>query len=338
MAAGSRESFAWPSRFFPFSLMTLGIRDIAYYLPSGVRTNEEICRTHGFDEAFVSEKLGITTRHVAAADESTADLCTGAARKLLARSGVAPDSVELLIVVTQTPDYCLPHTAALVQESLNMPKSIATFDINLGCSGYIYGLSAAIAFMEANGMTTGVLITGEEYTKIMDPGDRATAPLFGDGAAATLLSHEPLYVVGKSTFGTDGSRHDALIVLGSGTREGAREPLHMDGRIIFDFMMSEVPVDITNCLKLNGLNMEDIDAWVFHQASRYMLESLAKRAGIPQDRLVVDIEDVGNTTSSSIPIAVSRRILTMDDPLERIFLSGFGVGLSWASTVLTRLR
>jgi len=315
--------------------MTIGIQNIAFHLPANRQDNAAICAAHEFDEAFIADKLGINARYIAGPDESTADLATAAARALLDASGVSADKIGLLMVVTQTPDYCLPHTSALVHAALGLAKSVAAFDVNLGCSGFVYGLSTAIGFMEANGIDFGILVTAEEYSKVMDPADRATAPLFGDGAAATLLSRTPQYAIGRTTFGTDGSRHEALIVPGSGTRAGDASPLAMEGRAIFNFMMSEVPGDVSTCLERNGLGIDDIDAWVFHQASKFMLQSVAKRIGIAQDKVVIDLEDGGNTTSSTIPIALARKVFALEAPPRRIFLSGFGVGLSWASTVIT---
>jgi 3-oxoacyl-[acyl-carrier-protein] synthase-3 len=190
--------------------------------------------------------------------------------------------------------------------------------------------------MEAQGIPAGLLVTAETYSKLIAPSDRATAPLFGDAAAATLLTRDPTYRLGAFTFGTDGTRGDALIARGSAIRRDTMAPLYMDGRGIFAFVMQQMPSDIAACLAANALQQSDIDAWVFHQASRHMIESLATRAGIPKDRLIIEMEDVGNTTSSSIPIALDRRILTGPHMPRRIFLSGFGVGLSWASTVITR--
>ena len=315
--------------------MTIGLQDIAYHLPADRQDNAAICAAHDFDEAFIAGKLGIGARYIAGPEESTADLATAAVRALFESGAAAPDQIGLLMVVTQTPDYCLPHTSALVHANLGLPKSVAAFDVNLGCSGFVYGLSAAQGFMAANDIEYGLLVTAEEYSKVMDPADRNTAPLFGDGAAAALLSRSPRYAIGRTTFGTDGSRHEALIVPGSGTHAGAAAPLAMEGRAIFNFMMSEVPGDVSACLGANGLDADDIDAWVFHQASKFMLQSVAKRIGIPQDKLVLDLEDGGNTTSSTIPIALARQVFKRDAPPRRVFLSGFGVGLSWASTVLT---
>lgn len=318
--------------------MSLGIRHIAYHVPDGVLTNDTLVERHGFDEAFIKNKLGIDTRHIAAAEESTSDLAVAAGQKVLAECNIDPATVDCLVVVTQTPDYVLPHTAALVQERMGIPTSAASFDLSLGCSGYVYGLTVALSFMSAQGLTNGLLITAEQYSKLLDQADRATAPLFGDGAAATVLGDSPIYTLGKATFGTDGTGASALIAKGTGTRDGQKQPLFMDGREIFNFMMTRVPESVDACLAQNGLKKEEIDLWVFHQASRYMITMLAKRLGIDMTKVVIEMDDIGNTTSSTIPIALNRYLGKSESRPKNILISGFGVGLSWASAVLYQVE
>jgi 3-oxoacyl-[acyl-carrier-protein] synthase III len=316
--------------------VVVGIEDIAYAVPEGIiETNEALIETHGFDAKFITEKLGIEERRKVGPDETVSGLSVRAARTLLEATKTDPASIEFLAVVTQTPDYCLPHVGAIVQQELGLPTSVASFDLGLGCSGYVYGLSLAKAFMASEGLSRGILVTAEAYSRLLDPGDRATSPLFGDGASATLLSTNPRYLIGKGTFGTNGAQHEALIARGTGTKPGVREALFMDGRAIFSFMMSEVPKDVAACLERNNLQLEQIDHFVFHQASKFMLQSVSKRMRLDPAKVIIDIADFGNTTSSTIPIALKRRILD-DTDATNILLSGFGVGLSWASTVLTR--
>ena len=177
----------------------------------------------------------------------------------------------------------------------------------------------------------------DAYSKIMSPKDKATAPLFGDAASATLLGTGGHSRLGKVSFGTDGDKHQALIVRGSGSRSEKPEPLFMDGRAIFNFMMTEVPKSVLNCLEINRLNIIDIDFFVFHQASEYMLKTLALRMKIPLSKLVVEMRDIGNTTSSSIPVALQRGGLLekhKNEKQSKILISGFGVGLSWATSIL----
>jgi len=315
--------------------MAVGIQAISFYLPGTPISNTTVIAEHDFEEPFIRNKLGITSRHFAAHDEFSSDLAVAACLKLFDQTGVDVKSIGLLIVVTQTPDYCLPHVSALVQDRTNLSSNCAAMDINLGCSGYVYGLATALALMEAQGIERGVLVTTETYSKLVSPADRATAPLFGDAATATLLGPHPIYTVGQLDFGTDGSRHEELIARGSAMRRDIVEPLFMDGRGIFSLVMEEVPKSVERCLERNGKTKSDIDLWLFHQANSFMLKSLAGLLKIPDDKLVIDMKDTGNTTSSTIPIALERQILSQDVKPNNIFLSGFGVGLSWASTILT---
>lgn len=315
--------------------MTLGIEAISHYLPGPPVDNQNVIAEHDFDEAFIRDKLGIQSRYFAADDEFASDLAVTACEKLLAATGIDPNAIGLLVVVTQTPDYCLPQVSALVQDRIGFPQTCAAFDINLGCSGYVYGLSTALAMMEAQGIAQGVLVTTETYSKLVSPADRATAPLFGDAATATLLGGNPKYTIGRADFGTDGSRHHTLIARGSGVRRDTEEPLFMDGQAIFNMVIGEIPKSVARCLDLNALSADDIDLWVFHQANQFMLRSLAKRLKIPAEKLMIDMSDTGNTTASTIPIALERQVFAGGSLPARLFLSGFGVGLSWASTVLT---
>lgn len=303
-------------------------------MPKVVRGNRELVDVNGFDEDFLNNKLGIHERRIAPVDEANSDMAVEACQNLFAESELKLEDVDCLIVVTQTPDYQLPHTAALVQDRLGLSKNTATFDVSLGCSGYVYGLSVILSFMQMNGMSNGILVTSEQYSKVMDANDRATAPLFGDGAAATWISTNSKFLLAKSAFGSDGSGCEELIVRGSGSRLEDKEPLFMNGRAIFNFMMSVVPGNIDKCLEANELDKSKIDCWVFHQASKFMLQSLAKRLAIDPDKMVVELADIGNTTSSTIPIALSRRMTRKDFVANTILISGFGVGLSWASAVL----
>ena len=318
--------------------MIIGIDYISFSLPSGqAETNEDLVSAHGFDREFISEKLGINARLKLAREEPVSELCASAISRLQEETSLNLESVECFGVVTQTPDYCLPHTSALVHGQIGLSKKCAVFDIGLGCSGYVYGLSIMRGLMLAEGLSCGILATVDAYSKIMDPGDKATVPLFGDAASATLLRNGGYARLGRTSFGTDGEKHQALIVRGSGSRAEAIQPLFMDGRAIFNFMMTEVPRSVTQCLEINELNFDDIDFFVFHQASKYMLTTLASRMKIPLDKLVIDMRDIGNTTSSSIPIALKRRLLSKNQKNKKqlnILLSGFGVGLSWASSVI----
>jgi 3-oxoacyl-[acyl-carrier-protein] synthase-3 len=296
--------------------------------------NEEIARRHGFDLAFIQGKLGIDVRYAASDKQAASDLAVGAARKALDKAGLKPSDIGLIAVVTQTPDHQIPHTAALVQHALGLPAQTAAFDISLGCSGFVYGLSVATAFMEANGIERGLLVTTDVYSKIIDPTDRATAPLFSDASAATVLGREGRYFPGRASFGSDGSGADKLIVACGGSRKPeGKKSLSMDGREIFNFMMTRVPDDVKKCLAENSKRLDEVDRFVFHQASLFMLDSLRQRLNIPKERMVYALRKCGNTVASSIPIALEG---IMDEGHKTILISGFGVGLSWASNLLFR--
>ena len=318
--------------------MNIGIDHISYAFPDGrAETNDELAATHGFDRDFISRKLGIDTRLKLKKEETVSDLCASAVNRLLEETKVDIQKVECFGVVTQTPDYCLPHTSAIVHSKIGLPKNCAAFDIGLGCSGYVYGLAIMRGLMSTEGLSCGILATADAYSKIMNPQDKATAPLFGDAASATLLRNNGSTSLGRVSFGTDGDKHQSLIARGSGSRPEKSEPLFMDGRAIFNFMMTEVPKSVLDCLEVNNLSINDIDFFVFHQASEYMLKILASRMKIPLSKLVVDMRDIGNTTSSSIPVALQRCVLAnknTNNKQSKILLSGFGVGLSWATSVL----
>jgi len=313
----------------------VGIADIATALPSNTVSSSQLAQTFGFDEAFIVQKLGIRSRRILSEDENLSDLASQAVKNVLRKTQVSPEAVELLLVVTQTADYALPPLSSIVQDKSGLHPNLLTLDLNLGCSGYVTALSVATSIMQTQGFHSGIVVTADAYSRIVDKTDRNTSPLFGDAATATLLSHSCAYDIGATTHGTDGSLREALILHGSGTAREEGGPLSMDGRAIFNFVLKIIPGDISRCLDLNKIGLDDIDAFVFHQANLFMVRSLADRLGVPRDKVILSLADVGNTTSSSIPIALESQVLNREHLPSRLLLSGFGVGLSWASTVLT---
>ena len=308
------------------------IRAIGTYLPEQVVGNDELIERFGWDRAFLEDKLGIAERHIAAEGEGAAAMGTAAAEDLLGRADLARDDVDVLVVCTQNPDYGLPHTSALVQDRLGLPKSTACFDIGLGCSGFVYGLAVVRGMLETLGLANALLVTSDPYSKVIDPSDRGTSPLFGDGAAATWIARDGAGgQVGEFTFGTDGAGARNLIV--EPDEEGAR-CLSMNGRSIFEFMLTSVPDDVDACLAKNGIGRDDVDLYLMHQASNHMLSNLMRRMGIEPERMPVRIRDTGNLVSSSIPFLIAQ--LAREGRLAgtTTLLSGFGVGLSWASAVV----
>jgi 3-oxoacyl-[acyl-carrier-protein] synthase-3 len=309
------------------------IRAIGTYLPERVLGNDELIERFDWDRAFLEEKLGIFERRIAAEGEGAADMAVAAAEDLFAKCpDLKREDVQLLIVVTQNPDYGLPHTAALVQDRLGLAKTTACFDIGLGCSGFVYGLAVVRGMLETLGLDNALLITSDPYSKVIDPADRGTSPLFGDGAAATWITREGAGgQIGEIVFGTDGSGARNLIV--EPDAEGTR-CLSMAGRAIFEFMLTTVPDDIARACAANGIEQDEIDLYLLHQASNHMLSQLVRRTGIDPERVPIRIGQTGNLVSSSIPFLIAD--LAREGALSgrTTLLSGFGVGLSWATGVV----
>ena len=313
--------------------MSIGIEMIEYYLPACTITSEELASNFSFDLSFIEEKIGVRNIYVAGDNESTSDLAVSATEKIFGKRPELKDKIGVIAVCTQTPDYQLPHTSAIVQKKLGLGKGIACFDLGLGCSGFVYGLSVVRAFMEDNNLDYGLLITAETYSKIIDEKDKNTKALFSDASAATLLSREPYLIPQQFTFGTDGNGYESLILRPTTSQKS--NYLYMDGRGIFGFVASVIPEDTKKCLRINTMRLEDIDYFIFHQASNFMLDILSKKIGITEDEKVIKCLDrFGNTVSSSIPIAIDTISDDCKNKRLKILISGFGVGLSWASTIL----
>jgi 3-oxoacyl-[acyl-carrier-protein] synthase-3 len=301
----------------------IGIAEISSYIPSKRLSNIERKEQFNTDEDFIYNKIGVGRVAVKDADEDTSDLAAKAFLNLEKKIAVNRNEIEAIILITQNPDTNIPHSSALIHEMLDFPESCACFDISLGCSGFVYGLSVIQSFMESNGMKKGLLFTSDPYSKIIDPKDKNTAPLFGDAASVSYLTDDPVYNAENFTFGTIGKESSSLIC--------KENVLSMNGRGIFNFAAKYIPIDLKNLLSKSNLNMEDIDKFIFHQGSKFIIDTLIKRTGINSNKVIFDIADYGNTVSSSIPI-ILEKILHQKN--KYIFISGFGVGLSWSSSIL----
>ena len=306
----------------------LGIAHIAAYIPGEKLDTVELATAFGRDSDFVENRIGARYLPQKGEDQKTSDIAVKALEKLCSETGLTKDDVDCVVLVTQNPDgRGLPHTSAIIQDKAGLPTSIPAFDISLGCSGYIYGLKIVQGFMSEIGIKNGVLITADPYSNIIDPEDGDTRMLFGDAATATLLSCDSaVLTVGKAMFGTDGSGAEYL--------QNKNDRLYMNGRQIFNFAATRVPTQVTELLEKEKLSMADIDMVIFHQGSKYIVETLARRLGVPDSKLALDIRETGNTISSSIPLLL-KNYLNRDD-VKTILASGFGVGLSWASALLYR--
>lgn len=334
--------------------MSARIAAVDYFLPEGVLTNESLAAQFPeWSVEKISAKTGITTRHVAGADEFSSDLATAAGRALFAGKGIDPASIEYLIVCTQSPDYYLPSTACIVQAQLGLPTTAGATDITLGCSGYIYALGLAKGLIESGQVSNVLVITADTYTKFINPLDKSVRTIFGDGAAATLVTDDgDARSIEGITYGTNGAGAKSLIVPHGGLREGeglqpksdvsARSldstgyDLYMDGPDIFNFTLEVVPPSVDAILEKAGLTGDDIDLYVFHQANAFMLDHLRKKLGVPTEKFFVALSEFGNTVSSTIPIALAEA--ERQGVLKagmRVMLLGFGVGLSWGGLVTT---
>lgn len=333
------------------------ISAIEFYLPEQILANDELADIYsGWTPDAIEQKLGVRTRRIAAPDETASDLAAQAAEKLFQRDPSLRDAIDFVVFCTQEPDHFLPTTACLLQDRLRLRQACGAFDFNLGCSGYIYGLSLSRGLIETGQARNILLLTANTYSKFINRKDRVTRPLFGDGAAATLVSKVDCDehggpMIGPFVFGTDGSGGDLLIVPAGamrippsaetavehtdskgGTR--SKNQLYMHGPGVFSFSVERVPPLVEELLGRAELQQEDIDLFVFHQANKFMLERLRKQCGIAPERFMIDMVDRGNTVASTIPIAlVDAQTSGLLKPNSRVMLVGFGVGLSWAATI-----
>jgi 3-oxoacyl-[acyl-carrier-protein] synthase-3 len=328
------------------------IRGIAYYLPETVLGNAELaeCFSNWTEEKIV-RKLGIENRPIASPGETAVDMGVNAAENLFGKGSCDHEEIDFLLFCTQSPDYFLPTSACVIHERLGLSKSCGALDFNLGCSGYVYGLSMAKGLVETGLAKNVLFITSETYSKYINAEDRASRPLFGDGASATLISavkkskKEP--PIGSFVFGTDGGGADLLIVPAGGHRlpkssetavehpDGkgsvrSKEQLKMHGPGIFSFAISRVPPMVDELLQKGGMTRQDVGCYIFHQANKYMLDRLQELCHLEGLNYFNNMLQRGNTVSSSIPIAMIDAWKSgLLKPNEWAMLIGFGVGLSW---------
>ena len=333
--------------------MHASLSAIEYYLPEQVLSTADLSAEFPeWSVEKIDDKTGIRERHISAADECSSDLAVRAAQKLFASGACTPDDIDFVLLCTQSPDYFLPTTACLVQDRLGIPTKAGALDFNLGCSGFIYGLGMAEGLIASRQASKVLLLTAETYSKFLHPRDRSVRTIFGDAAAATLLSESENVSLGPFVYGTDGKGGSNLIVPVGGMRERCvestppveeddsgnirtRQNLFMDGAEIFNFTLSAVPKSVDALLQRAGLTLDQIDLFVFHQANKYMLEHLRKRMKIPAGKFLVAMAHCGNTVSSTIPIALKHaQAEGRLQPGTNAVLVGFGVGYSWGATLL----
>lgn len=327
------------------------IKGISYYLPEKVLTNEELVKE--FPEWSVDKvaaKVGVNSRHLVCDDETAGDLAEKAARKLFEEYSIDSQSIDFVMLCTQSPDYFLPSTACILQNKLGIPTSAGALDFDLGCSGCIYGLALAKGLIASGTAKNVLLLTAETYNKYLHKSDKGNRSIFGDGAAACLISTEGIAEIGEFVLGTDGSKYEALIVKTGASRhreatgifsedvEGhvrRDDFLYMDGGAIFNFTLDVVPKLMKEILVKNNIEKDNIDYYVFHQANKFMLDTIRKVCGIPKDKFYNNLATTGNTVSSTVMIGLrdglAQKIISKG---STVMITGFGVGLSWGGTIL----
>jgi len=306
----------------------IGIEQVAGYVPVRRVSNLARCEQAGKTREFIEEKIGFCAVARRAENEETSDLCVKAFERLREKATIQVDRIDCVVVCTQNPDgRGLPHTSAVVHAKLGLSEDVAAFDISLGCSGYVFGLSVIQSFMRENSLRCGLLFTADPYSRILDPEDYDTELLFGDAASVTLVGGAPRFRMLGSRFASNGTlRHAIEVSLETGK-------LSMEGYNVFKFTMTAVPRQITACLRDNGLTMNDIDLFLFHQGSKFIVDNLARKLGIPPEKAPFMASETGNTVSSTIPLMLEGHLESAE---RRILISGFGVGLSWGTSVLER--
>lgn len=328
------------------------IRGVAAAVPEQTRTLADDAKVFGVEEVQkVSESTGVKQRHVGVT-LTTSDLCQAAAERLLSESNCALEEVDALIFISQSPDYPLPATACTLQHRLGLSQQCAAFDISLGCSGYIYGLWLASGMIASGAIRRALVLSGDTSYRLCSPEDRSVALLFGDAGTATLIEYSGDAAPSFFVLGTDGSGEHHLKVPAGGYRmewspealvrheyEGGNKrsasDLYMNGPEIFAFTLRAVPSLIKKVLANAGQTAETIDHFVFHQANKFMLDHLIKRMKLPQDKCVLGLENYGNTSSASIPLAMVTHLREQLQKEElNLVLAGFGVGFSWGGASL----
>ena len=331
----------------------VGIAGLAAAVPTNVINNyEHDLYFNREDIKEIVDKIGVRERRFADDDTCSSDLCYAAAEKLIQEMEIDRNEIDLLLFISQTPDYRMPATSVLLQERLGLSTSTVTFDINLGCSAFLYGLTVVYSLLTSGGFRKALILDGETRSKVYSQKDRKTGFLFGDAGVAALIEKDKKF--GKSWFSlnSDGSRESLIKIPAGGYRKmsscetvqekvvdeygnvRSEEQGYMNGADVFNFVIREVPKDFNRLLEHFEISRDTIDFFVFHQANSYINGFLAKKMKLPEDKLPATIEKFGNTSSVSIPLTIASELRERLNGQKRLLLSGFGVGLTWATAVL----
>ena len=331
----------------------IGITAMAAAVPKRVIKNRDYTEVFSAQEANdIVDKTGIEERRFADAETCSSDLCFAAAEKLLADNNINKEEIDLLVFISQTPDYRMPATSCTLQHRLGLPNSTIAFDISLGCSAFIYGLSVVYGLMERSGLRKALLLDGETRSKVYSPRDRRSAFLFGDGGVAALIERNPKF--GKSVFSmnSDGSRANLIMIPAGGYRKmssaetvvekvvdeygnmRSEEQGYMQGGDVFNFVIREIPRDIKKTVAYAGLEMDSFDYVVFHQANNFINSYITKKMKLDIDRIPSTIAKFGNTSSVSVPLTIVSELKDKLDGKKELLLSAFGVGMTSATGIV----
>lgn len=331
----------------------VGITAMAASIPHKVINNYEY--TDFFPKEQVKEvvdKVGIYERRFADADTCSSDLCYAAAERLLKDNNVDRDEIDLLVFISQTPDYRMPATSILLQQRLGLPHSCVAFDVNLGCAAFSYGLSIIYGMMQSGCIRKALLLDGETRSKVYSPKDRRSAFIFGDAGVAALIERDNKFSKSWFSLNSDGSRGDLIMIKGGGYRfpssvETLKEKVvdeygnirndeqgYMRGGDVFKFVIQEIPRDIKNTMEIAGMSKDDFDYIVFHQANNFINSYITKKMKLDIDKIPSTIAKYGNTSSVSVPLTIVSELQGKLDGNRYLLLSAFGVGMSWATAIV----
>ena len=330
--------------------MPLKIKQIEYFLPKEILTNQELRKKYSnWDIKSIEKKTGVKKRHIASEKQTAYDLSLVACKKLLFKN--KSKNIDAILYCSQSPDYIMPSNSFLLHKDLKLKKDVFTLDFSHGCSGYIYSLVIADALIKSKQAENILLVNADTYSKFINKKDKSTRVLFGDGAAATLIENNPKSIgIIDSIIETYGKGFDSFWIPSGGMRnkgnenivskdrsgnERSLDNIHMDGFAVWSFINAYVPKQINTLLRRNNLNKNDVDLFIFHQASQFTLDSIIKSLKLNRNKTFINIENKGNTVSATIPIAIKDAV--NKKKLKRgslILLSGFGIGLSYGSVLM----
>lgn len=331
----------------------IGISALAACVPSRVIDNYKY--TEFFPEEDVKkvvDKIGVRERRFVDEKTCASDLCFAAAEKLFADNNINREEIDLVVFISQTPDYRMPATSILLQDRLGLPKSTIAFDVNLGCSGFIYGLSIVYSFMAQSGLRKALLLDGETRSKVYSPKDRTSAFIFGDAGVAALIERDERFGDSHFSLNSDGSRGELIMIPGGGYRnmssaETIKEKVvdeygnirtdehgYMKGGDVFNFVIVEIPKDIKRLFAEANENIGDMDYYIFHQANDFINSYIAKKMKLDKEKIPSTISKFGNTSSVSVPLTIASELKGKLDGKHRLMLSAFGVGMAWATAIV----